>query len=216
MSFFLTKRDAENFYSKILKNVMPNPLSLKPQKKLNIDNNKKRILVVGSVSPWYHKGFDNLLRTFRDVNSSLPYVKLQIVGGGNPVYLIRLAEQFAIENKVEFCAEAKNIEDYYQKATMFVLRSRWEGLPMVLIEAMSQVLPCIAYDCFSGPADVIENNVDGVLIDDQNASEFSANIIALINDKSKNLFLSNSVVKKSSDYNLEFLLDKSEGVLNNH
>lgn len=213
--FVLTKRDADNFYGKFLKNVsvMPNPLSLKPTKKLNFDNNEKIILAVGNVSRWYHKGFDNLLRIFHEVHSSLPNVKLQIIGGGDPSYLINLSKQLGIENKIDFITEVKNIQDYYQKASMFVLTSRWEGLPMVLIEAMSQGLPCIAYDCFSGPSEVIENNVDGVLIDNQNISKFTANILALFNDKSKKLLLSNNAVKKSENYNLGIILDKWERVL---
>ena len=89
----------------------------------------------------------------------------------------------------------KKIEEEYRKASIFVMSSRSEGFGMVLIEAMSYGLPCIAFDCPHGPADIIANNQDGYLIEDGDLSLFSDKIITLI----KNDFLRNEMGGKAKE-----------------
>ena len=81
-----------------------------------------------------------------------------------------------------------------------MLPSRWEGLPMVLIEAMSQGMACIAYDCFTGPADIITNNVDGILIEDQNEKEFIQKISLLIENDSLRKELGEMPLKQAKTF----------------
>ena len=59
------------------------------------------------------------------------------------------------------------------KSEIYILTSRHEGLPMVLIEAMSQGMACIAYDCVSGPSEIISHGENGLLVSDQNKDEMT-------------------------------------------
>lgn len=212
----LTQRDVDEYYGNFIKNivVMPNPLALIPINDNNEYKREKIILAIGNVSRWKHKGFDNLLSIFANIKNRIPEYKLVIAGGGDPTYLKQICSELNIENKVEFLGEVTDIAYYMQQASVFTLTSRWEGLPMVLIEAMSQGLPCIAYDCFSGPADIITNGKDGILIEDQNKEKFGLELISLIKNKNRQAILSKEALNTVKKYEINFILDKWENSLN--
>jgi GalNAc-alpha-(1->4)-GalNAc-alpha-(1->3)-diNAcBac-PP-undecaprenol alpha-1,4-N-acetyl-D-galactosaminyltransferase len=212
----LTQRDVDEYYGNFIKNivVMPNPLPLSP---INSNDEYKRentILAIGNVSRWEHKGFDNLLSIFAHLKNRIPEYKLLIAGAGDPTYLKQICIELNIESKVEFLGEVTDIAYYMQKASVFTLTSRWEGLPMVLIEAMSQGLPCIAYDCFSGPADVITDGKDGVLIEDQNNEKFARELLSLIEDKKRQAILSKEGISTVKKYEINTILNRWENLLN--
>jgi GalNAc-alpha-(1->4)-GalNAc-alpha-(1->3)-diNAcBac-PP-undecaprenol alpha-1,4-N-acetyl-D-galactosaminyltransferase len=87
-----------------------------------------------------------------------------------------------------------------QQSSIFVLPSRWEGLPMVLIEAMSQGMACIAFDCFTGPADIITHNHNGILVEDQNIDKFSTELSFLIENEKIRKTLGQNAIEKSKDF----------------
>lgn len=71
---------------------------------------------------------------------------------------------------------------------------------MVLIESMSQGLPCIAFDCFTGPGDIITNGIDGILVEDQNMEEFSSKLSLLIENPELRLQLGYNAIESSKRY----------------
>ena len=135
----LTNRDKQEYYGRIYKKHSYNadPLPLIPLNSHNESQRDKIILAVGNVARWKHKGFDNLLSIFVNIENKIHEYKLVIVGGGDATYLKQICLELILK-MVQFLGGVNNIEHYMQKATVFVLTSRWEGLPMVLIEAMSQ------------------------------------------------------------------------------
>lgn len=212
----LTQRDVDEYYASFIKNivVMPNPLPLIPVNYNNEYQREKIILAAGNVARWNHKGFDNLLSIFANIDNRIPEYRLVIAGGGDQAFLKNICSNLNIIDKVKFVGEVSNIQVYMQKASVFTLTSRWEGLPMVLIEAMSQGLPCIAYDCFTGPGDIISNGKDGILVNDQNKEDFGQELIYLLNDKDKQLSLSKEAILKAKKYDANTILDKWENLLN--
>ena len=100
-----------------------------------------------------------------------------------------------------------------QTAEVFALTSRYEGLPMVLIESMSQGLPCVAYDCFSGPAEIITNGEDGILVENQNKEQFAFHLKELIKDKRFRKKLSKNGIIKVKKYSIENVIIKWEKLL---
>ena len=212
----LTQRDVDDYYGNFIKNivVMPNPLALISVNYTNEYQREKTILAVGNVSRWKPKGFDNLLSIFANIQNRIPEYRLVIAGGGDPTYLKQICLELNIENKVEFLGEVNDIEHYLKKASVFTLTSRWEGLPMVLIEAMSQGLPCVAYDCFTGPGDIITNGKDGILVNDQNKEDFGQELISLIKSEKKQTSLSKEAINTVKKYEVNTILDEWEKLLN--
>ena len=78
----------------------------------------------------------------------------------------------------------KDIEREYLSASIYAMSSHFEGFGMVLAEASSYALPCIAFDIATGPSDIIENNKSGFLVSDNDLQGYAEKIIALMNDES--------------------------------
>lgn len=190
----LTKYDYTNYYSKFLDNVhiMPNPVSFQSVESLSPRN--KTILASGSLDRWKHKGFDNLLKIFSNVVKKHPEWRLQIAGSGNKgeEYLKQLAKTLNIEKNIEFLGFCNDLASIMQASSIFILSSRYEGFPMVLIEAMSQGCACISYDCVTGPGEIINNGVDGILVENQNAELMETMLSNLISDESLRFRLGNN------------------------
>ena len=84
---------------------------------------------------------------------------------------------------------ALHIAKEYKSCSIYVLPSRFECFPMVLLEAMSLGIPCIAFDCPTGPRHIIKNGIDGVLIEKENVEAMANAIVELIEDEEKRKWL---------------------------
>lgn len=106
---------------------------------------------------------------------------LNIAGDGEEKEQLQvLAESLGISHSVNFLGRISNIDEYYQKSDVCLMTSIYEGLPLALLEAKSWSLPVIAYDCPTGPKEIIENNIDGFLIplSDENAFLLKLELLA--------------------------------------
>lgn len=124
----------------------------------------KIVLAVGRLTKV--KGFDLLLQTWQKICEFNKTWTLYIVGGGpEEEYLKQLAYDLGIDNRVVFAGMTTDVTPYYEKSSLFCLSSRNEGLPMVLLEAQSYGLPIVAFDCDTGPSDLVQHNVNGFLVE---------------------------------------------------
>lgn len=206
----LTKRDKEEFYGKFMSNVnvFPNPLSLKPVESVAIEKRDNAILAIGNLSRWQHKGFDNLLEIFAKILQSHPNWKLYIAGAGESNYLLTIISRLNISKQIVLLGEVKDISILMEQVKIFALTSRYEGFPMVLIEAMSQGLPCIAFDCFTGPGDIITDGYDGILVPDQDIDDFVSKLLVLINNSELQKRLGLNAANSSKKYSIEKIIKK--------
>jgi len=174
----LTERDRNEYYGKFMDNVivMPNPLPLEPAENVGNLLREKIILFVGDLSRWDQKGFDNLLEVFSQISPEYQDWKLVIAGSGNQSRLKEKIGELGLLENVSILGEVREIRTLFRESSIFALTSKWEGLPMVLLEAMSQGLACIAFDCFTGPRELITDRRDGILVEDQNLNAFVAGL----------------------------------------
>lgn len=143
----LCQHDAESYQqydAHLHPTVIYNPLTLKPGKAS--EGTSKRFLAVGRFSH-KHKGFDILIEAFHLFAKLDKEWKLDIVGEGIEETLYRsLIEKYQLKDRVLIHPFTNNIQDYYSKAQIYVLSSRWEGFGLVLVEAMAHGLPVISSD----------------------------------------------------------------------
>lgn len=120
------------------------------------------ILGVGRLDP--QKDFDNLIRAFALVKRSYP-AKLMILGEGKErPKLERLIKDLGLEEDVSLPGFVDNPYKYIRRSSVFVLSSKYEGFPNVLVEAMALGTPVVSTDCPSGPAEILENGKWGKLV----------------------------------------------------
>jgi glycosyltransferase involved in cell wall biosynthesis len=127
------------------------------------DSDRKRVLAVGRLV--HQKGFDILVDVFAQLASELPRWELAIVGRGSDEEALRSRiAAHSLEDKVFLVGDVGNIGDWYEAADIFVLSSRFEGFPNALAEAMAYGVASVSFDCDTGPGDLIQNEVNGLLV----------------------------------------------------
>lgn len=88
-----------------------------------------------------------------------------ILGEGEDRNLLeKKIKEYDLEGKLILYGNVKNINDFYSKSSFFVMTSRFEGLPMTLLEAKKYKLPIISFDCKTGPRELIIDEINGYLI----------------------------------------------------
>ena len=145
----------------------------------SLDN--KQVIAVGRYD--YQKGFDRLIEAWRLVYSRFPDWKLKIVGdGGLRDQWQRLIDKHHLGEVIELKKSVSDMLPEYLDASILAMSSRYEGLPMVLIEAMSVGLPAVVFDCKCGPKDIISDGEDGFLAPEGDIKALAERIIQLIED----------------------------------
>ena len=175
-----------------IKNMSPYPAL--EASELSSPLQKKLAIAVGRLS--HQKNFLRLLKIWS--KSQTDDWRLLILGDGDERATL---ESFIMNNNitnVELCHATKNIQDYYRKAACLLMTSRYEGLPMVLIEAKSFGLPVIAFDCPSGPSELI--NGDGYLIDYNDDESYIEHLNLLMSDENIKKNLSCKALLNSEDF----------------
>lgn len=172
----LTQKDKEQFdkfHSKVI--VIPNfsPFPIVPKSTFS----SKQIVTIGRLTD--QKNYLHLLKAWQKVYQMIPEWHLNIYGEGEHK---KMLEDYIKQNSLQqviLKGSTSNVEEVYRNSDFFVMSSKYEGLPMVLVEAQSFGLPIISYNCPFGPADIVQNDVNGFLVEDQNIQELSDAILTL-------------------------------------
>ncbi|NIG17869.1 glycosyltransferase family 4 protein [Pantoea sp. Al-1710] len=177
----LTDKDHQVFSRwNIASKQIPNPVVYKAFQR---QSRSRQALAVGRLDN--QKGFDLLLDIWADFNKTHPEWTLVIAGDGElRQQLHDQAAALGITNSVNFVGKVSNINDYYRDSDMALMTSRYEGLPLVLLEAKSWSLPVVAYDCPTGPQEIINHGEDGFLVPMNDKSTFLARMEQLASDDS--------------------------------
>jgi glycosyltransferase involved in cell wall biosynthesis len=170
------------------------------------------VLAAGRLTP--QKGYDRLIRAFAKVAQKHPEWTLRICGsGGRRRALGRLIRKCGVSENVRLMGAVKNLEDEMASASLFVLSSRFEGLPMVMLEAMRKGLPVVSFDCPTGPREVIEDGKDGMLVADGDLDALAGAMIELIEDDQKRFRYGAAAAAKAAGFSLAVVGPKWDALL---
>jgi len=146
--------------------------------------NTRVIVACGRLSR--SKGFDILLKAFAEVKKQYGDVQLLILGDGEmKESLLKLSRILQIESSVSFCGFREDRLEFFAHADVVVSASRWEGLPNVLIEALSRGVPVIATDCPGGTREIVANGVNGWLVPPGDVAALATRIVSYLRGQSQ-------------------------------
>lgn len=155
--------------------VIYNPIAEEVERAHSPSNDKrlkKEILFVGRLSE--EKGVDVLIRSASKLILKYPDLKVRILGEGRlEKELKALTHELNLVRNIEFVGFTNDPIPYYQSASVKALPSFSEGFPNVLIEALSLGTPVVAFDCETGPSEIIDEN-NGYLVGLGNEEEFTS------------------------------------------
>jgi glycosyltransferase involved in cell wall biosynthesis len=176
----LTERDRQLWGAGSRFTVIPNPLSFVTERASRLD--QKTIVSMGRLV--YPKGFQHLIRAFARIADQHPDWKIEIYGEGHDQTLLQNEiNQLSLRNQISLRKPNADVESIMLKASIFVLPTLYDGFGLVLTEAMACGVPCIAFDCECGPAEIIGNNQDGLLAPLKNEAELAEKMTLLMNSE---------------------------------
>jgi glycosyltransferase involved in cell wall biosynthesis len=177
----LTPEDAEDWKGMTKTYVIPNPLQEIPTRYSSLDN--KQAIMVGRYND--AKGYDYLIPAWEIVHKRHPEWVLHVYGSGEYYQqVVDWVEERHLGDTVILHNPTNQIMEKYLESSICVLSSRYEGFSMVLAEAMSCGVPCVAFDCPHGPRHIIRHLEDGILVDYLNIQALADGICRLIEDES--------------------------------
>ena len=199
---FVVLTHEDSAYWKGLSNqiVIPNPITI--EQGITSECTSKQVIAVGRYT--YQKGFDLLISTWGIVHLKHPDWALNIYGGGNREAYQQQVDKLGLQKAITCNGPVNHIAEKYRESSIFVLSSCFEGLPLVLMEAMSSGLAPVAFTCPCGPRDIITNGEDGLLCENGNIEKLADGICRLIEDET----LRKEMGKKASISIQRFTVDR--------
>lgn len=185
--------------------VIPNAMSFESSETSKL--NSRRVLAIGRLD--FQKNFQELIDIWSNIAKDFPAWNLTIIGGGKDKdALERRISDMNLNDSVSIVAPTRNVEMWYLDSSIYAMTSRYEGLPMVLIEAQSMGLPIISYACHCGPRDVITDGEDGFLIKYGDKDSFASKLREMMSDTDKLKSMGGKAKENSKRFDEDFVMDK--------
>lgn len=171
---------------------------------------EKYIVNIGSLNR--QKGQDDLIRALKIVVNKID-CKLMIIGEGpERANLLLLAKELGIGHRLVFMGFQDNPFQYLKFSKVFVSSSLWEGFGVAIVEAMACDVPVIATNCPSGPDEIIEDNIDGILIPVADPKTMANAIIRVLEDEQLSVRLKLNGLKKAEEFSVKISIKKYEAL----
>jgi glycosyltransferase involved in cell wall biosynthesis len=183
--------------------VIPNPSSIQPSRGSLLET--KRVLAIGRLV--YEKNFASLIRAFAFVVDRFPDWKLDILGEGyERQSLEEQIVRLSLEDNVFLRGTQTDLPNWLSHSSIFVMTSHYEGLPLVLLEAINYGLPVVSYDYSCGPKDVITDGQNGFIVPKYDEKELASRICQLIEDEELRKRMGAAAFERAKDFSTEKII----------
>ncbi|MCW2797902.1 stealth conserved region 3 domain-containing protein [Nocardioides sp.] len=189
--------------------VMPNPLPIGFAPRSRLDN--PLIVAAGRLVP--EKQFGKLVQAFEQIADQIPEWRLRIYGEGpQRQEVLREARKSNLWDRVEVAGSTTDMPGAWAAASISALTSRAEGFPLVVQEAMAAGVPVVSFDCASGPREIIEHEVNGLLVGPESIAGMATALLRLATDDDLRRRLGEGAVRSSRQYDAHALAERWLGI----
>lgn len=201
----LTEKDKIKYKNNSLQcEVMPNFLKKTSMQSSSMSN--KVMVAIGRLAP--EKQFDQLVEIWSKFHIEFPDWKLKIYGDGPEEENIRkIINKFELKNSIEMCGFEPNIVDVLSKASVMLMTSKFEGFPLVILEAFSVGVPVISYD-IDGASSLIEDEREGYLIPLWDKNIFVDKMKILVQNNELISYMNKNCIDKAKQFSEEVILNR--------
>ena len=201
----LTEKDKEAWVELDNVCVIPNPLSFIPQ---NISKlTEKRVIAVGRYC--HEKGYDLLLKAWRFVQNNIADWRLEVYGEGDRSQYDEMISSLNIDrHRCILHGRSSNIQDEFEKSSLAVCSSKFEGFGLVITEAMSCGLPVVSFDCPWGPRAIIQDGEDGLLVENGNVEKLAEALIMMIQHPEMRSKMAAKAIENVQRFSIEKIAEK--------
>ncbi len=185
---------------------------MEPEKEYRPQTRENWIVTVGRLIP--RKGTDYLARIAPQVLKNHTDWKWYVLGDGEDrEMLLRTARENGLEERLLLPGTVSDVDRYLERARLFVMTSRQEGLPMCLLEAKTNRLPCVSFDIRTGPGEIISEGVNGYLIPPFDCEEMEKKIGMLLDDQQLRENMAEQTLTGMEKFRMDAILENWNGVL---
>ena len=201
----LTKQDTI-FWQKFATRteVIPNMLTITP--KIVADYKVKRVISAGRYMS--EKGFDMLIEAWSMLQKDFIDWHLYIFGDGERSTYQKIVDQYNMQETIHLMPATNDIAEEFSKSSLYVMSSRYEGFGLVLAEAMSCGLPCVAFDCPYGPREIIKDGKDGLLAKYKDVGDLARKLTQLMSNIMLRQSMGEQAIKNIARYNPQTIMSQ--------
>lgn len=183
--------------------VIANPRSFTSKVKSNME--VKQFLAAGRFT--YQKGFDLLIESFNLFSKQNQEWKLVIVGEGEEKDKIKKKIcEYGLQDRVYIQPFTDNIKKYFLNSSVMLLSSRWEGMPMIVLESLEMGVPIISYD-ITAVEPLIDNKENGIIVEKYDIEKYSEEMLRIIENETLK-YMSKKAIEKSKEFDIEKIVEK--------
>jgi glycosyltransferase involved in cell wall biosynthesis len=200
----LTPRDRKAYMAHLpsRRRLVRLPNAVRDMGDVRADLSAKVVLAAGRLVR--QKGYDRLIKAWSLVAPKHPDWRLEIYGQGPKEERLReLIAEHGVGDSVALGPPVDDMGAVMARSSIFALSSRWEGLPLVLLEAMSVGMAVVSFDCPTGPASVIDDHVNGLLIRPRTIANFAAALEEMISDEELRRRCSAAAIETMREYRMD-------------
>ena len=204
----LLSEEESGFYNLKNKMVIPNPVIIPKIKIKNISQRSNTAIAILRYAPV--KNLESMISVWEKFQIQNPNWQLLIYGTKKGNYfekIQKLVKEKNLESSIQFKGKTNNVSLELNNAKLLLMTSHQECFPMVILEANACGVPVISFDCPTGPRNIINNNIDGVLVENKNEKRMVNVLNYLAQNQSEIQRLSNGAIKNAKKFELEKVMN---------
>ena len=207
----LTPEDAQFFTKAKRVEVIPNFTTINCSRQPDYDT--RHCVALGRMVR--AKDYPRMVRLWMKVVKKHHDWVLDIYGDGpEHKYIRQCIEEAQMGDKILLHGNTKDVAQAYSEASIYLMTSRTEGFPMVLLEAMTIGLPVVAFDCPHGPRNIVNNGVNGLLIPLNDDKEYISALTLLMDDAQRRRLMGEKARETSQRFSCESIMQRWADLFN--